>query len=105
MAAGTGRHRDQPVHPGLDGLGGMAKIDHIVKYMAAIVMHRTDKFRNRAKRGDDERDTVARDHLQLFMQNIIAAMHNQIDAKRRRRPAGFSLDSGKTFANDSQPFI
>ena len=105
MAAGTGRHRDQPVHTGLDGLGGVTEIDHIVKYQAAIIMHRADQFRNGTKRGDDKRDPVAGDHLQLFLQNIIAAMHDQIDAEGRRRAAGPGLDGGQTFANDGQPFI
>ena len=105
MAAGTGRHRDQPVHTSLDGLGGVTQIDHIVKNKAAIIMHRANQFRNGTKRGDDERDTVARDPLQLFMQNIIAAMHDQIDAEGRHQPAGSGLDGGQTFANDGQPFI
>ena len=48
---------------------------------------------------------MAGDHLQLFLQNIIAAMHDQIDAEGRRRPASLGLDGGKTFADDSQPFI
>ena len=105
MAAGTGRHRDQPVHPGLDGLGGVTQIDHIVKYQTAIIMHRADQLRNSTKRGNNKRDPVAGDHLQLFTKNIVAAMHDQIDAKGRRRPAGLGLDGGKALANDGQPFI
>ena len=85
----------------LDGLGGVTEIDHIVKYQAAILMHCAAQLRNGTKRGDNKRDPVAGDHLQLLLQNIIAAMHDQIDAKGRRRPARLGLDGGKTFADDS----
>ena len=105
MAASTRRHRDQSVDTGLDRLFGVPQVDHIVKHQPAIIMHRADKFRHRAKRGDDERHLVADDHVELVLKRIIAAMHDEIGPERRGRVAGFGLDGGPALADLGQPFV
>ena len=68
-------------------------------------MHLIDQFRHRAKRGDYQRHLVFDTQRQLFLDDPVGAMDNQIDPERRSRLTCFILDRGQPVTNGDQPVL
>ncbi len=81
MAAGAGRHQDQPVDPGLHGLSRVAGIDDVVKDHAAIAVHGVDHVLDGAQRGDDQGHLVLYGQLDVGHQARIGIVDDQVDAE------------------------
>ena len=87
MPARAGAHQDQPVHPGVDGLLGMIGIGHVVEDQPAVAVHRVHHFLHRPQAGDDQRDLLAHDHLQVRLHARVGFVYDEVDAVGGQRPA------------------
>ena len=80
VAAGAGRHQDQAINAGLDGLFRVTAGGHVMEHQTAPAMDLVDQFRNRAKRGDDQRHLVLFADLEVFFDPRVVAVDDQVDA-------------------------
>lgn len=83
MAAGAGRHQDQAVHAGLQGLLGMAQVDHVVQHDAAVAVHRLhDLGRRRAQAGDEDRHLVLDAHAHVVLEPHVRLVDDLVHRDR-----------------------
>ena len=105
MAASTSGNRNQPVDTGIRCLFRMPKIDHIMEHQPAIAMNFGNQFRHRTQRGDDQRHLVFDTECQLFLDDPVCTVDNQIDPKGRWCPPCISGDLIEARADGHQPFL
>ena len=78
-----GAERNQTIDPSIHQLFGMAPRSHVVEDQPAIGMHGVNDFGNRAKTGDDNRNLVPNDDLQIRAQPRVGSVHDQVDRMGR----------------------
>src|SRR5450631_1841848 len=106
MAAGSRAYRDDPI----DALGscllGMTQVNDIVEHHAAVTMHGGHNFGGRPQAGYDDGDLVLDAQTDIFLQAIIAAVHDLIDGERPHLEVRIrSLETRKFLGNLRQPIV
>ena len=81
MAAGAGRHGDQPVGALANRRMGMTVVDDVMQNDAAVGMHGVVHLWHRAERRDDDGNLVFDAHRQVMLQPFIGAMNDLVDGE------------------------
>lgn len=81
MAAGAGRHRNQPVGPLANCRMGMAVVDDVMQHDAAIGMHGGIDLGHGAERGDDDRHLVFDAEREVMLQSLVRHMDDLINGE------------------------
>ena len=105
MAASTSGNCNQPVDAGIRCLFRMPQINHIMEHQPAIAMNFGNQFRHRTQRSDDQRHLVFDTERQLFLDDPVCAVNNQIDPKGRRCPPHIRGDLVEARTDGHQPFL
>lgn len=90
MAAGPGRHRDQPVGTLADRRMGVAVVDNVMQHDAAIGMHGGVDLGHGAERGDDDRHLVFDAERKVVLQPLVRHMDDLVDGKGAAGRSGWA---------------
>ena len=88
VPTGAGGDEDQAVDTGLRGLAGEGGVDDVVEDETTVGVDRVDDLLGRAEAGDDDRDLVLDDLLEVGLDARVGPVHDEVHAVRSRLAAG-----------------
>jgi hypothetical protein len=83
VPAGPGAHQDQPVHPGLQRLLGVAHVDDVVEHQAAVAVNGLDDPPRRPQAGDDDGHPVLHAQVEVVIEPVVRFVDDLVDREGR----------------------